>query len=135
MLIKSSSSGLAQLKSFGNVRAGYRGVCMNRLSFSTGFSAVMCSLSERRPIGSIYSPSDVGLLTSVAGSRMKQAVYHLRRYCSRIYNFVKSIIMMRCWPLNRPQVIETRAFPRIVCELIKAKAHVKIHFVQYLNVK
>ena len=35
--------------------------------------------------------------------------------------------------LKRPQVTETRAFPRIGYELITAKTRVKIHFVHYLN--
>ena len=35
--------------------------------------------------------------------------------------------------LKRPQVIETRAFPRTSHALITAKTQLKIHFVQYLN--
>ena len=38
-----------------------------------------------------------------------------------------------CFPIKRPQIIETRAFPRIGYVLITGKTQVKIHFVLYLN--
>ena len=72
-----------------------------------------------------------------AGCRLVWAImYRLRqeRLLRRADNSNEAdIFLSQRLNLKRPQVIETRAFPRIRCALITAKMQVKNHFVQYLN--
>ena len=51
----------------------------------------------------------------------------------KLRNVFRNQIFFYIDDLKRPQVIETRAVPRIGYALITAKTQVKIHFVQYLN--
>ena len=61
------------------------------------------------------------------GKRNKVKKKHRRQF---LYKNRTTLMLQE---LKRPQVIETRAFPRKGYALIIAKTLVKIHFVQYLN--